>query len=877
MRRLIAGCAALVTLACAPAAGAASLPTVSSGQRPGPPLLYEPAPSAPPLSVKAPFAAKPLLVSGTDALRGGEYLFQDYLFDDRGADTVPGAGSRGAGSPGSDIASSTAGDVLYPTADRFAGNAADLVEMRIKPTADAIVYRVTLNTVKDDDTAVVGLGIDTDRSGGGPVEWPLGAGVRSPGLDKFITAWGTGGEVRSLPGGSSTPLPPGAVSIDQTTNQMTIRVPRSQLDPGVDTWRYVMGTGLWSGSRWQGVDTGSSPGAERPASGSALQGASAVFNLGFRFAEPQSKNPLAPYTTFPGIGNWFEDQQSRALAAGVTDCSFPGAPSGCKPFAADVDFAKLAASADAQLHSPPGREQARIYPSGLGLPEGVRGSFPAYGGQLQPYILTVPPGYDPAKPSGLTFSLHSLGGTYTQYAVFSPNQLRQFGDQRNNLVVTTLGRGTNGWYTDEAESDFFETWADVARHFSLDSERVALSGYSMGGYGTYKLGAEYPDLFGRAFTTVGPPARGIWVPPATPMNTDGEPDQDTNTNPLLENVRWIPYLNWNEVSDELVPYVGPRAQQARFDSLGLRSQLWSFTPGEHFTLAILDGWTAARDFLGESRVKRDPGRVNYAFMPAADRPKLGLLHDHAYWVSGLRVRDSSGDRGTAPARGEIDARSLGFGEGDPVTKKVTSAGAGSGAPQANTVEGTDWQSIPRTPAENALALNLENVSGATIDGARARLSGDKRLRIKVRSDGTGKMRLNLALPAGARIQRVEGGPVPGAAAARARARATARARAAAAAPEADLDRSGVSLATASGTRTYVIEPASAAQDDSTEPSPTNDGDNPTGTRKPRTAGSVDGSKGGSLPFTGLQLLGFLLIGLALAASGAALRRGLGRG
>lgn len=867
-----------MTLACAPAVRAASLPTVSSGQRPGPPLLYQPEPSAPPLSVKAPFAAKPLLVSGTDALRAGEYLFQDYLFDDRGADTVLGAGSRGVGNPGNDIASSTAGDVLYPTADRFAGNAADLVEMRIKPTTDAIVYRVTLNTVKDDDTAVVGLGIDTDRSGGNLVEWPLGAGVRSPGLDKFITAWGTGGEVRSLSGNLPTPLPPGAVSIDQTTNQMTIRVPRSLLDPKAATWRYVMGTGLWSGSGWQGVDTGSSPSADRPASGSSLQGAPAVFNLGFRFAEPQSKNPLAPYTTFPGIGNWFEDQQSRALAAGVTDCSFPGAPSGCKPFAADVDFAKLAAGGDSQLHSPPGREQARIYPSSQGLPEGVRSSFPAYGGQLQPYILTVPPGYDPGKPSGLTFSLHSLGGTYTQYAVFSPNQLRQFGDQRNNLVVTTLGHGTNGWYTDEAESDFFETWADVARHFSLDSERVALSGYSMGGYGTYKLGVEYPDLFGRAFTTVGPPARGVWVPPAPPMNTDGERDQDTNTNPLLENVRWVPFLDWSEVSDELVPYVGPRAQQARFDSLGLRSQLWSFSPGEHFTLAILDGWTAARDFLGESRVKRDPGRVNYAFMPAADRPKLGLMHDHAYWVSGLRVRDPSGDRGTDPARGEIDARSLVFGEGDPVTKKVTSAGAGSGAPQANTVEGTDWESIPRIPAENALDLSLDNVSAATIDGARARLSGNKRLRIKVRSDGGGKLRLNLALPANARVQRVEGGPVAGATATRARTRA--RVRAAASAPEADLDRSGVSLATASGTRTYVIETAAAAQDESTGAAPTTGRarDNPaTANSKPRTAaGSAAGSSGGSLPFTGLQLLGVLLAGLALAASGTALRSRLAR-
>jgi len=79
------------------------------------------------------------------------------------------------------------GDVLYPTDRRYAGNAADLVEFRIRPTADAIEYRVTLNTVTAADVAVVGIGIDTQRQGGPPVAWPFGAGVSTPGLSSFIT------------------------------------------------------------------------------------------------------------------------------------------------------------------------------------------------------------------------------------------------------------------------------------------------------------------------------------------------------------------------------------------------------------------------------------------------------------------------------------------------------------------------------------------------------------------------------------------------------------------------------------------------------------------------------------------------------------------
>ncbi len=852
-----------VWLICAPSAVAASLPEVSSGQRPGPPLLYEPAPEAPPLSVQAPFAAEPLLVSGTDAYRAGEYLFQDYLFDDRGADTVPLQGSRGLADAGSDIAASTAGDAIYPTADRYAGNAADIVELRIKPTADAILYRVTLNTVKAPDATVVGLGIDSDRSGDALVDWPLGAGMRSPGLDRFITAWGTGGEVRALPGGAPAALPAGAVTIDATTNQMTIRVPRSLLDPGTATWRYVMGAGLASenpgassGSAWKPVAPGVSAGPETAASGSLLP-SPAVFNLGFRFDEPQAKNPTPPFTTFPGIGNWFEDAQARALADRDSGGMF-----------GDVDFAKLAAGATEDLHRSRGSEQARIYPSSLGLPEGVSDEFPAYGGQLQPYLLTVPPDYDPAKPAGLTFSLHSLGGTYTQYAVFSPNQLRQFGDQRSNFVVTTLGHGTDGWYTDEAESDVFQVWADVARNFTLDSERVALTGYSMGGYGTYKLGTQYPDLFGSAFTTVGPPARGVWVPPAGPMNTEGDPSQDTNSNLVLENARWIPFLNWVEITDELVPYPGPRAQQARFDALGLRSQLWSFAPGEHFTLALLDGWTAARDFLGEARVVRDPGRVDYAFVPAADRPRLGLVHDHAYWVSGLRARDLAGEPGTDPARGEVSARSLAFGEGDPGTRRVTSAGVGSGAPQLNTVEGTEWTGIPRRAAENALELQLENVAQARFDGVRARLDGERRLRVKVVSDGRGSARLDLSLPDNVRVTRTEGGPVPAATAAR---RGGPQGRAAAAAPEVELDDGGASFTVAAGSRTYVIDAARVQRRGGGGTDRGRGGRDEPEQRDPMPVAEV-GEGGGSLPFTGLALGLILLAGACLLAAGITVRR-----
>ena len=129
------------------------------------------------------------------------------------------------------------------------------------------------------------------------------------------------------------------------------------------------------------------------------------------------------------------------------------------------------------------------------------------------------------------------------------------GEERGHLVATALARGSDGWYQHEAEYDVFEMWNDIAAHYALDPSRVAITGYSMGGYATYRLGTLYPDLFGRAMSVVGPPGDGIWLPPGPPT---GGPE--TLTNGWLENARNLPYMNVAAAQDELVPVVGPTQQ-----------------------------------------------------------------------------------------------------------------------------------------------------------------------------------------------------------------------------------------------------------------------------------------------------------------------------
>ncbi|HEV2062493.1 MAG TPA: hypothetical protein VGR12_06535 [Solirubrobacteraceae bacterium] len=178
MSRIVSVALALALAAAAVAAPAAraSLPSVESGHRPGPDALYLPPPAdVPQLENAAPWRAKPLLVSGASAYRDGEFLYQDFLYDDHGA-----AGGRDNSDPFDPIEftfAPTMGRVTYPKDPVFANNAADFVELRVKPLADATAFRVTLNTLLDPERTAFTIAIGSSEIAH---RWPHDAGVSSP-------------------------------------------------------------------------------------------------------------------------------------------------------------------------------------------------------------------------------------------------------------------------------------------------------------------------------------------------------------------------------------------------------------------------------------------------------------------------------------------------------------------------------------------------------------------------------------------------------------------------------------------------------------------------------------------------------------------------
>ena len=120
----------LAALATALPAHAGSLYT-GPGPRPGPDILYRPLAKAPQLTNGHGWRASPILISGTSAYRKGEFLYQDFLYDDHGANGRPGRDPEDD-RIGDDDFSQPNGTYTYPTDDVYADNAADLVEFRVR-------------------------------------------------------------------------------------------------------------------------------------------------------------------------------------------------------------------------------------------------------------------------------------------------------------------------------------------------------------------------------------------------------------------------------------------------------------------------------------------------------------------------------------------------------------------------------------------------------------------------------------------------------------------------------------------------------------------------------------------------------------------------
>ncbi len=134
----------------------------------------------------------------------------------------------------------------------------------------------------------------------------------------------------------------------------------------------------------------------------------------------------------------------------------------------------------------------------------VLGFYSRVDGSPQPYGVEIPESL-PGGPVPMWVWLHGRGDTATDlhfiYGKLMAKKPGQF-QPKGTIVIHPFGRYCNGWKS-AGETDVFEARDDAMSRFSIDPNRVALAGFSMGGAGAWHIGAHYADQWACVHTGAG--------------------------------------------------------------------------------------------------------------------------------------------------------------------------------------------------------------------------------------------------------------------------------------------------------------------------------------------------------------------------------------
>jgi len=256
----------------------------------------------------------------------------------------------------------------------------------------------------------------------------------------------------------------------------------------------------------------------------------------------------------------------------------------------------------------------------------LRGYDSEIDGSLQGYALWVPEAYTPDARFPLVINLHGYDPGFAPWHdnQFLPSFMPHATNKGRYILVNPFGRG-NTMYQNIGEHDVLTVMGEVQRLYSIDEDRIYLTGGSMGGAGTWHIGLAFPDTFAAIAPIMGPTEYAFW----TGLDT-------TNLSPLrryvfavrsaldvAENAGNLPMRCNHGALDDIVPVEQSRKMVARLKPLG-----YDVTYIEHPT-AQHGGFDPQMeydnyDWFEDKRREAFPSHVVYK--------TATLKHNSAYWI-----------------------------------------------------------------------------------------------------------------------------------------------------------------------------------------------------------------------------------------------------
>lgn len=657
---------------------------------------------------------------GVTELCAGKLVYRDYVYDDYGADA--GAispaptllnlngrfgdnGNPFANTPG--LLSPTAGDARYPVGSE---STADLVKLVLSREGNNAKAEFELNALYQANQSIAAVAVDTDNNANTGNVKLLGLAVK--GADAVYE------------------FKVGNVN----TNTITGTFPL----PTAGQWR------MWAVT---------------------AQSNGTVMNVAFRGPDEEAgATGGIPDQVLPNKGNWWEDKQAAALGAGDISA-----------FVATVTTSDLGGNKSSPAVVSTGFHQ-RVYTSAYTVPnstgEGMTltgilgreeldssacGQYFHFVGKYQPYGIYLPKAAgNTSEPRSVQVILHGCEANHASQTN-QPNMQKQFGDDLNRILVSPLGRGPYGFYSDLSERDALDVLDDTIANFNVDLDRVLVGGYSMGGFGSTRLAILYPDRFAGLSNWVGFTGNVLNTPlPGNPLVAGEQALQsstgdalplrgriggDMNISNYLGNLRHVPSTHSYGALDELVQVTtGLDWGQKLGAAQDVIYEFYMHLVAEHLTFMALDDWSKEAAFTKNLKLVKNPSRITYKTNEKMAFPEYGIRHNKAYWLSEMV--------GQQPGDITIDAESLACTANKAESTSGQTAGNGP-VPFVQLFRRLTGMTAAGT-AEQKLTASFSNLKSVTLDLAGSCLQSGAAYNIT--SDGPLALKLSngkvLNLPAG---------------------------------------------------------------------------------------------------------------------------------
>jgi pimeloyl-ACP methyl ester carboxylesterase len=266
-----------------------------------------------------------------------------------------------------------------------------------------------------------------------------------------------------------------------------------------------------------------------------------------------------------------------------------------------------------------------------------RGYRSPYDDTLQGYAAYVPSGYSPKRKYPLIVALHgfksttmitlrrALGSSIHELSyVDGDRKLPRF-DEERFLVAAPRGYG-NIAYRYIAEDDILRVIEEMKRAYSVDEDRIYLTGLSMGGLGTMEVGLHFPDRFAGLVSNCGAADTRIYesVEGYTPREWETDLIEGRSAVLWAENGLHLPFYIAHGMKDHINHPRNSRVLVKEYERLGYR--VWGrFDPELDHNVwdRTYEGRKIWTQFL---RFKRDPYPARVIFKSAHYR------YMKAYWV-----------------------------------------------------------------------------------------------------------------------------------------------------------------------------------------------------------------------------------------------------